>query len=109
MLFPFPLRTFCTCEPCIQEKLCHMQDVDSKHVPPSEEHCLRSPGFGHSADTVPVSLKEKPPFYQASCFSIVRKRKSNGTCEHGEFFLQFLCCEVSSLVRGNAVHNTVMT
>lgn len=86
-----------------------MQDADSKHIPPSEEYCLSSPGFCHSVDTVAVSLKDQPPFYQASCFSLVRKLKINGIHEHSEFFLQFLCCEVSSLVGSNAVYNTMMT
>lgn len=63
-----------------------MQNVDYKHIPPSEEHCLRSPGFGHSAETVPVSLNDKPPFYPASCFNLVRKWKSDRTREHSEFF-----------------------
>jgi hypothetical protein len=98
-LFLFPPIDTCTHGSWLWGKLYHISDTDSKHIILSEELCPSPPNCCHLIETVTVSSKAIPSFYQTSCFrmmgNMVRPVNSMilGPLSH------FSSCEMSSLVR----------
>ena len=90
------------------EKLHHILDINSKHIEPPEELYSRPTKYFHLADTVTEFSKGIPPFYQASCFRMVRTMVRPVNFMMMDPLLQFIYSEVASLIKSNDVWNTMI-
>jgi hypothetical protein len=76
----------------------HILDIDSKHVPPSEESCPNHPGCGPIIGTVLMSSKGHPIFLSSQLLQDGGEYgKTSGFHDH-----------VSSSDRSNIMWNTMM-
>lgn len=66
-----PLHSW-SCVPWLGEKQHHMLDFDSEHIQPPGEPYPNSARYYYLVDTITEFSKGHPPFYQASCFGMVR-------------------------------------
>ena len=82
-------------------------DTDSEYIQHSGEHGPNPERYWHLAGT--LTFKNSIiHFCHASCFKMVGNVQNSVNSMSIVLLLHFFCCEVSSLIRSNAVCNTLL-